>query len=140
MRIKDAPNMLDMSNSGTGESTTFKEGGNRGERYTDYEEVKTNNLFCSGASFSDLAPAKVCPTDGAPFEVFTTVEEKDFNGDYFGIGFGADDHHTANGQMRHTYRHDLDNTTITYRACDDDKIAWAYSRVNFVYKEEMFNI
>jgi hypothetical protein len=143
MWIKGAFGILDMFNGGAGEFSTY----NGKNKYVAHIDYHSGDLVCSvdqpgTANFKGLAPQKVCPTLAAPFEVFTTVDSKDFDGDYIGKGFGTDDkyHHTANGQMRRTYRHDLDNTTLTYRACDADKAAWAYSRENFVYDQEMFNI
>merc|ERR1719182_377259 len=105
MKIKNAPSSFDLSNKGAGESDTFN---SRSEHaYDDYENVATNNMVCSGAGFVDMAPNKVCGTDGAPFEVFSTKEKKDFKGKYSGHNHM---HHTAAGQSVRTYRHDLDNT------------------------------
>jgi hypothetical protein len=135
MRIKDAPGHFDLSNGGAGESDTYK----GGEKYVDYELVKTNNMDCSGQGpkFKSFAPAKVCPTDGAPFEVFSTNKASEYKGKYHDH---ENTHHTANGQSVRTYHHDLDNSEITFRACDDDKNNWAYSRSDFKYIKEDFNI
>jgi hypothetical protein len=135
MKIKNAPSHFDLSNKGAGESDTFNS--RSPDAYDDYETVKTNNMVCTGSNFVDMAPNTVCPTDGAPFEVFSTTQKSDYAGKY---GDKSHEHHTAAGQSVRTYRHDLDNTTITFRACDDGKSMWAYSREKFVYVEEDFNI
>ena len=94
-------------------------------------------MECTGKSFVDMAPAMVCGTDGAPFEVFSTVEASDVKGDYHDFSHL---HHTAAGQSVRTYRHDLDNTILTFRACDAGQSKWAYSRQSFNYVEQDFNI
>jgi hypothetical protein len=153
MRIKDAPGHFDLSNGGAGESDTYK----TGEKYVDYELVKGNfyngkSMSCmgkydNGTTWDDLKTTfsvsgrtertKVCPTDGAPFEVFSTNVASEYKGKYHEH---ENTQHTANGQSVRTYHHDLDNTTLTFRACDDNKQNWAYTRTSFKYKKEVFNI
>ena len=133
MKIKDAPSSFDLSNGGAGESDSYKGYGK--EKYVDYENVETNNMVCTGQNFYDLAPARICPTDGAPFEVFSTTKASDVTGDY-----GDETHHTAAGQSVRTYHHDLDNSTLTFRACDSFRTKWAYTREGFAYTVEDFNI
>jgi len=38
------------------------------------------------------------------------------------------------------HHHDLDNTTMVFRACDADKTEWTYSRESITYVTEDFNI
>jgi hypothetical protein len=139
MRIKDAPGTFDLSNKAEGESSTMR----NGEKYDDYEKVSTNNMKCSGENLFDVDDddaGVICATDGAPFEVFTTNTDADTVGDYTGKTPGGNFQHTANGQSVRTYRHDLDNTTMVFRACDADYSMWSYSRASFTYTKEDFNI
>jgi hypothetical protein len=138
MRIKNAPKTFNLGNGGAGESDTYRDG----EKYVDYENVTTNNMKCNGVyddgnTWNDWV-GDVCRTDGAPFEVFTTNNASEYRFKY-GKKHG-NKHHTANRQSVRTYHHDLDNTTLTFRACDDDKANWAYGRQPFEYSEEVFNI
>jgi hypothetical protein len=138
MKIKDAPGTFDLSNGGEGESSTYR----TGEKYNDYELVDTNNMKCDGSNWDtdDDDITLVCGTDGAPFEVFTVTDTAETEGDYEGKTPGGNFQHTANGQSVRTYRHDLDNTTLTFRACDADYSMWAYARTHFEFTEADFNI
>ena len=84
--------------------------------------------------------AMVCPTDGAPFEVFTALSMGNVTGDYWQKNKL---HHTANGQADltdmeeqgyghvETYHHDLDNTELYFTACDTSNAGyskWSYAR------------
>jgi hypothetical protein len=145
MRIKDAPldkNFLpifDLSNKAAGESSTYR----AADKYDDYENVDTNNMFCQavpkGKPHGGNLPigAQICPTDGAPFEVFTTMNSDEYKGDYWQKNHL---HHTANGQALRTYRHDLDNTELYFAACDDAKSEWSYAHSKFDYVEKDFDI
>jgi hypothetical protein len=148
--MQDGMRLFDLTNKAKGESSTYK----GKDKYDDYVDVKTNGMYCSGQKFTQkwyneqyakgihkvlgTAPkGKVCPTDGAPFEVFTITNKADYKGKYWQRD---NTHHTANQQAVRQYVHDLDNTTMIFRACDEDKTEWTYSRENITYVTEDFNI
>jgi hypothetical protein len=147
MQILNAPmydgmRIFDLANKAKGESNTYK----GKDKYDDYVDVKTNHMYCSGQSVNGWQELKrkgikVCPSDGAPFEVFTISEEDFKNGVVKGDYWQKDEtHHTANKQAVRQHHHDLDNTTMVFRACDADKTEWTYSRESITYVTEDFNI
>jgi hypothetical protein len=173
--------IFDLSNKAAGESSTYR----KADKYSDYEDMNVavprgNGMLCHatpdggstgvgrcGATYSKGCGnlpdgSMVCPTDGAPFEVFTALSMANVTGDYWQKNKL---HHTANGQADlsnmeeqgygqvKTYHHDLDNTELYFTACDtadakDGYSKWSYARSgagssepdNFAYDQQEFNI